>query len=227
MAQSLEGQRIGPYQISSLIGAGGMGEVYKARDTRLDRPVAIKVLPQQVANDPQARDRFEREARAIAALNHPHICTLYDIGRGRLQLARGTDEEIDFLVMEYLEGQTLRGPLPVVEAVRLAIEIAGALEAAHRQGILHRDLKPGNVMVTKAGAKLLDFGLAKLIDADGDVTRTIEGTVRAYWAQWPTCRRSRPKAGRSMSGRTCSASAPCCTKCWRGAGRLKVIRRRE
>ncbi len=93
MAQSLEGQRIGPYQISSLIGAGGMGEVYKARDTRLDRPVAIKVLPQQVANDPQARDRFEREARAIAALNHPHICTLYDIGRGRLQLARGTDEE--------------------------------------------------------------------------------------------------------------------------------------
>jgi serine/threonine protein kinase/tetratricopeptide (TPR) repeat protein len=154
-----------------------MGEVYKARDTRLNRTVAIKVLPQQVANDPQARDRFEREARAVAALNHPHICTLYDIGRGRLQLARGTDEEIDFLVMEYLEGQTLRSPLPVAEAVRLATDIAGALEAAHRQGILHRDLKPGNVMVTKAGAKLLDFGLAKLVDADGDVTRTREGTV--------------------------------------------------
>jgi serine/threonine protein kinase/Tfp pilus assembly protein PilF len=177
MAQSLEGQRIGPYQISSLIGAGGMGEVYKARDTRLDRPVAIKVLPQQVANDPRARDRFEREARAIAALNHPHICTLYDIGRGRLPLARGTDEEIDFLVMEYLEGQTLRGPLPVAEAVRLATEIASALDAAHRQGILHRDLKPGNVMVTKAGVKLLDFGLAKLTDAGGDATRTMECTV--------------------------------------------------
>lgn len=178
MAKSLEGQRIGHYQIGALIGAGGMGEVYKARDTRLDRTVAIKVLPQQLANDLQARDRFEREARAVAALNHPHICTLYDIGRGRPQLARDTDEEIDFLVMEYLEGQTLRGPLPVAEAVRLATEIAGALEAAHQQRILHRDLKPGNVMLTKSGAKLLDFGLAKLMDTEPDVTRTVDGTVR-------------------------------------------------
>ena len=135
------------------------------------------MLPRAGYQDPQARNRFEQEARAVAALNHPHICTLFDIGRDRLRLAPDTDEEIDFLVMEFLDGQTLKGPLPVAEAIRLAIELAGALEAAHRQGILHRDLKPGNVMLTKAGAKLLDFGLATLMDEADEVTRTMEGTV--------------------------------------------------
>ena len=118
----LEGQKVGPYQISSRLGAGGMGEVYKARDTRLDRTVAIKVLPSQAAQDPGARERFEREARAVAALNHPHICTLYDIG---------SQDGTDFLVMEYLEGDTLRGPLPVDAAVKLATQIADALSVAH------------------------------------------------------------------------------------------------
>jgi serine/threonine protein kinase len=134
-----------------------MGEVYKARDSRLDRTVAIKVLPADRAGDPQFRERFEREARAVAALNHPHICTLHDVGR---------QGDTSFLVMEHLEGETLaariaRGPLPWEQGVRLAVEIASALAAAHRAGIVHRDLKPANVMLTKAGAKLLDFGLAK------------------------------------------------------------------
>ena len=135
-----------------------MGEVYKATDTRLDRTVAIKVLPEHVASDPDLKQRFEREARTVAALNHPHICTLHDIG---------TQDGIDFLVMEYLDGETLaqrleKGALPLDQALQIAIEIADALDKAHRQGIVHRDLKPGNIMLTKAGAKLLDFGLAKL-----------------------------------------------------------------
>jgi Tol biopolymer transport system component/predicted Ser/Thr protein kinase len=153
----LEGKRIGPYQLSSRIGAGGMGEVYKARDTRLDRTVAIKVLPAHVAHDPQARERFDREARAVAALNHPHICTLYDVGH---------QDGVDFLVMEFVEGESLasrleRGSLPIAQALDYAVQIASALDRAHRAGIVHRDLKPGNIMLTKAGAKLLDFGLAK------------------------------------------------------------------
>jgi TolB-like protein/Tfp pilus assembly protein PilF/predicted Ser/Thr protein kinase len=148
-----EGDKLGPYEILAPIGAGGMGEVWKARDTRLGRIVAIKRL-----KGPHG-DRFEQEARAIAALNHPHICTLYDIGP-------------DYLVMEYIEGSPLKGPLPADEAVRLAVQIASALEAAHAKGILHRDLKPGNVLVTAAGAKLLDFGLAKLT-ADADATQTV------------------------------------------------------
>ena len=135
-----------------------MGEVYKARDTRLDRTVAIKVLPEHVASDPDLKQRFEREAKTISSLNHPHICTLYDIG---------SQDGIDFLVMEYLDGETLaqrleKGALPLDQALQVAIEIADALDKAHRQGITHRDLKPGNIMLTKAGAKLLDFGLAKL-----------------------------------------------------------------
>ena len=139
-----------------------MGEVYKARDTRLDRTVAIKVLPEHVASDPDLKQRFEREAKTISSLNHPHICTLYDIG--------GQDG-IDFLVMEYLEGDTLaqrleKGALPLDQALKVAIEIADALDKAHRQGITHRDLKPGNVMLTRAGATLLDFGLAKLRQAE-------------------------------------------------------------
>ena len=141
--------RLGPYEILAALGAAGMGEVYKARDTRLGRDVAIKILPEALAADPQFRDRFAREAKAIAALTHPHICTLYDV----FQRAGN-----DVLVMEYLEGETLaqrldKGALPLDQALKTAIEIASALDCAHRAGITHRDLKPGNVMLTKAGAK--------------------------------------------------------------------------
>ena len=152
------GTKLGPYAIVAPIGAGGMGEVYKATDTRLERTVAIKVLPAHVASDPERKQRFEREAKTVAALSHPHICRVFDVGR------KG---ETDFLVMEYLEGETLaerlrKGALPLDQALRYAIEIADALDKAHRQGVTHRDLKPANIMLTKAGAKLLDFGLAKL-----------------------------------------------------------------
>ncbi len=151
------GTRLGPYEIEAAIGAGGMGEVYRAKDTRLDRVVAIKVLPAHLAAQPELRQRLEREARAVSSLNHPHICALYDIGH---------QDGLDFLVMEYLEGETLaerlaKGPLPTEQVVRYGEEIADALDKAHRQGMVHRDLKPGNIMLTKAGAKLLDFGLAK------------------------------------------------------------------
>jgi dipeptidyl aminopeptidase/acylaminoacyl peptidase len=152
------GARLGPYEISGLLGAGGMGEVYRARDTRLERTVALKVLPVEFASEPTLRARFEREARAISALEHPHICTLHDVG-----------EEGDqaYLVMEHLEGETLaarlkKGPLPLAQALEVGTQVADALAAAHRHGIVHRDLKPGNVMLTKTGVKLLDFGLARL-----------------------------------------------------------------
>ena len=152
------GDRLGPYVIEQLVGRGGMGIVYRARDTRLDRTVAIKVLPPALSTDPARRERFNREARAIAPLADPHICTLYDIGH---------DQGLDFLVMQYLEGETLaarlaRGPLPLDEALRLAVDIAASLDRAHRRGVVHRDLKPANIMLTKAGAVLLDFGLARL-----------------------------------------------------------------
>ena len=152
------GTRLGPYEILSAIGAGGMGEVYKGRDTRLDRIVAIKVLPTHLADRSELRERFDREAKTIASLNHPHICVLHDIGH---------QDGFDFLVMEYLEGETLtqrlqKGPLPIHQVLQHAIEISDALDKAHRKGITHRDLKPGNIMLTKSGTKLLDFGLAKL-----------------------------------------------------------------
>src|SRR5437867_41196 len=152
------GSRLGPYEILTLIGAGGMGEVYKTRDTRLDRTVAIKVLPSRLSLSHEARLRFDREAKAVSSLNHPHICTLHDVGQ---------QEGVEFLVMEYLEGETLaarleKGTLALDQVLRTAIEIASALDKAHRQGLIHRDLKPANVMLTKSGAKLLDFGLAKL-----------------------------------------------------------------
>src|SRR3954465_12675407 len=155
--QVTAGSRLGPYEIVAPIGAGGMGEVYKARDTRLDRTVAIKVLPGPLATEAELRDRFNREARAISQLAHTNICTLFDVG---------DHEGTAFLVMELLDGESLeariaKGPLPVDQAMRIAVDIASALDAAHRAGIIHRDLKPGNVMLTKAGAKLLDFGLAK------------------------------------------------------------------
>jgi serine/threonine-protein kinase len=151
------GQHLGPYRIEAFIDAGGMGEVYRATDTRLDREVAVKVLPRDVGGDPERRQRFEREARAIGSLKHPNICPLFDVGEHEGQ---------SFLVMELVEGETLarcieRGPLPINQALRYAIEIASALDRAHRQAIVHRDLKPANIIVTKAGVKLVDFGLAK------------------------------------------------------------------
>src|SRR5439155_11768331 len=165
------GTKLGPYEILAPLGAGGMGEVYRARDTRLDRTVAIKVLASHLSSSPELKQRFEREAKSISALNHPHICALYDVG---------SQDGIDFLVMEFLEGETLaerleRGPLQLEQALRLAIQVADALDQAHRHGVVHRDLKPANVMVTRAGAKLLDFGLARPVAAAvqaGDEART-------------------------------------------------------
>ena len=155
------GTKLGPYEIRSALGAGGMGEVYAALDTRLDRTVALKVLPTHLAFSPESKQRFDREARAISALNHPNICQLYDIG---------SQGGVDFLIMEFLEGETLadrlrKGALPLNETLKIAIALADALAVAHRQGIVHRDLKPGNIMLTKGGAKLMDFGLAKPLGA--------------------------------------------------------------
>jgi serine/threonine protein kinase len=152
------GARLGPYQVLAPAGAGGMGEVYRATDTRLNRTVALKILPRHLSENAEMRERFEREAQTIAGLNHPHICTLHDVGH---------HEGVDFLVMEYVQGETLaarleRGPLPIAEALRIAAQAGTALDAAHRQGVVHRDVKPGNVMLTKGSCKLLDFGLAKL-----------------------------------------------------------------
>ena len=151
------GTKLGPYEIIAPVGAGGMGEVYRALDTRLDRTVAIKILPSHLPDDAMRRQRFEREAKAVSSLNHPHICTLYDIGR---------QDGVDFIVMEYVEGATLgarleKGPLPTAEVLEYGIQLASALDKAHRNGVTHRDLKPGNIMLTKSGTKLLDFGLAK------------------------------------------------------------------
>src|SRR6476619_6786561 len=169
------GSHLGPYEILSPIGAGGMGEVYRARDRRLDRTIAVKVLAPNLSSNPEYRQRFEREARTVAALSHPHICPVYDIG---------AHDGVDYLVMEYLEGENLaqriaKGPLPIPEALRYAIQIADALDQAHRHGVVHRDLKPGNIMLTKSGAKLLDFGLAKLRDPQSAVVsaRATEANV--------------------------------------------------
>ena len=167
------GSHLGPYEIQSPIGAGGMGEVYKAKDTRLDRIVAIKVLPAHVASDPDRKQRFEREAKTLAALSHPNICPVFDVGQ---------QDGVDFLVMEYLEGQTLagrleKGALPLDQALQNALQIADALDKAHRNGIVHRDLKPDNVMLTKSGVKLLDFGLAKLQPAGAVAGMSVAGTM--------------------------------------------------
>ena len=151
------GTRLRPYEIQSLLGAGGMGEVYRAKDTRLDRTIAIKILPTHLSDNPEFKQRFEREARTVSSLSHPHICHLYDVG---------SQDGTDFLVMEFLDGETLaerlrRGALSFPELLKIGIEVAEALEIAHRAGVVHRDLKPGNIMLTKAGTKLMDFGLAK------------------------------------------------------------------
>ncbi len=158
------GTRLGPYEILSPLGAGGMGEVYRARDTRLQRDVAIKVLPERVAKDPEALARFEREARTVSQLSHPHIGAVYDVGR---------EGDTEYLVMELLEGEMLserllRGPLPLEDVLRFGRQIAQALDAAHRRGVVHRDLKPGNIMLTKSGVKLLDFGLARALAPSSD-----------------------------------------------------------
>jgi Tol biopolymer transport system component/predicted Ser/Thr protein kinase len=168
------GMKLGPYEIEKIIGAGGMGEVYRARDTRLDRSVAIKVLAPHLAENPDHRQRMEREAKAVSSLSHPNICRLYDVGH---------ENGVDFLVMEFIDGETLadrlaRGPLPIEEVLRFGVQIADALERAHKQGIVHRDLKPGNIMLTSEGTKLLDFGLARAdLGAEGDGDLTVSPTV--------------------------------------------------
>ena len=214
------GTTLGPYEIEAPLGAGGMGEVYTARDTRLDRTVAIEVLPEHVASDPDLKQRFEREAKTISSLNHPHICTLHDIG---------SQDGIDFLVMEYLEGETLahrleKGALPLDQALQIAVEIADALDKAHRQGIVHRDLKPGNIMLTRSGAKLLDFGLAKLKGPDqgaGGLTDVVtqgaplrsKEPSSGHSSTWPP---SSSKAARLTREATSLRSVPCCTRWSRG-----------
>src|ERR1700745_1081031 len=174
------GTKLGPYEIQSPLGAGGMGEVYRARDTRLERTVAVKILPDHLSDRAELRERFDREARTVASLNHPHICTLSDIGK---------QDGVNYLVMEYLEGETLaerlkKGPLPLDQVLQYAIEISDALDKAHRKGITHRDLKPGNIMLTKTGVKLLDFGLAKLAQDANPVSpqsqlATVKDTITA------------------------------------------------
>ena len=170
------GERLGPYEIVAPLGAGGMGEVYKARDTRLDRTVAVKVLPKHIAQRDDLRARFEREARAVSSLNHPHICTLFDVGS-------------NYFVMEHIEGETLaerikKGALPLDLALKYAMQIADALDRAHRSGVVHRDVKPSNVMITRDGVKVLDFGLAKSTaskttadDATLTAALTTEGSI--------------------------------------------------
>ena len=164
------GTKLGPYEIVSPLGAGGMGEVYRARDTRLGREVAVKVLPDHLSQSEQARQRFEREARSASGLNHTNICAVYDIG---------VQDDVSYMVMELLEGETLaqrieRGPMPMGELLAVALPLADALDRAHSSGLVHRDLKPGNVMLTPDGAKLLDFGLAKGLEttAPTDLTAT-------------------------------------------------------
>src|SRR5882672_5657756 len=178
------GTRLGPYEILAPLGAGGMGEVYRARDTRLSREVAVKVLPEHLSANQEIRARFEREAKTVSSLNHPNICTLFDVGK---------EGDVDFLVLELVEGETLaqrltRGPLPTPDVLRVGGQIADALDRAHRAGVVHRDLKPGNIMLTKAGAKLMDFGLARAtgLAASGAGTGAGAGGAPGSMTQSPT-----------------------------------------
>ena len=219
VAPSIVGRQLGAYRLEERIGAGGMGEVYRATDTRLGREVAVKILPAAWAADPHRRSRFEREARAIAALKHPNICTIHDVGH---------EDGIEFLVMELIDGESLstrllKGALPLDQALARAIEIADALDKAHRQGIVHRDMKPGNVMLAGTGksshAKLLDFGLARIVPSAASVSAgptdtvpttdagSLLGTLQSIW------RRSRSKAVLRMPGPTSSRLGCCCTRC--------------
>jgi serine/threonine protein kinase len=220
------GTRLGPYEVLAPLGEGGMGEVYRARDTRLDRSVAIKVLPAEVAQDSERRARFEREARAVSSLNHPHICTLHDVGQ---------QDGTDFIVMELVAGETLvdrlrKGPLPIEPTLRYGIEIADALDKAHRQGVIHRDLKPGNVMLTKAGTKLMDFGLAKrgLVEESGEGTSALPTEAKpltqagSLLGTYPYMSRER----RQTHGQTSGPLAACCTR-WRRGGALSRGRARR
>ena len=175
------GTKLGPYEIAAPLGAGGMGEVYRARDTRLDRTVAVKILPSHLSSHPDARQRFEREARVISSLSHPNICHLYDVG---------CQDGVDFLVMEFLEGETLadrlrKGPLATEHLLRYALEICEGLEKAHKSGVIHRDLKPGNIMLTKAGAKLMDFGLAKALQEVRPPSSGLTVTIASSKADQP------------------------------------------
>jgi eukaryotic-like serine/threonine-protein kinase len=175
------GTKLGPYEVISAAGAGGMGEVYRGRDTRLDRVVAIKILPAHLSSNPEAKQRFDREARAISSLNHPNICTLYDVGH---------QDGMDYLVMEFLEGETLadrlaKGPLAPEQVLKYGIEICEGLEKAHRTGVIHRDLKPSNIMLTKAGAKLMDFGLAKSASASPPPASSLTMTISNPSADQP------------------------------------------
>ena len=214
------GTRLGPYEILSALGAGGMGEVYRARDTKLNRDVAIKVLPDSFASDPERLARFKREAQTLASLNHPNIAQIYG-----LEESNG----VRALVMELVEGEDLsqriaRGPIPIDEALPIAKQIAEALEAAHEQGIIHRDLKPANIKVRADGTvKVLDFGLAKAMEparsrrasaklADDHDAGDDAGGRRSS-APRPTWRPSRRRASRSTSGPTSGRSAACCTRC--------------
>ena len=177
----VSGTKLGPYEIQSPLGAGGMGEVYRAKDTRLDRSVAVKILPSHLSDNPDAKQRFDREARAISSLNHPNICTLHDVGH---------QDGVDFLVMEFLEGETLadrlmKGPLATEQVLKYGIEICEGLERAHKSGVVHRDLKPGNVMVTKTGAKLMDFGLAKATPAGATPASSLTMTISGPSAEQP------------------------------------------
>ena len=190
------GTKLGPYEIQSALGAGGMGEVYRARDSRLERTVAIKVLASHLSASPEIKQRFEREARTVSSLNHPHICQLYDVG---------SQDGTEYLVMEILEGETLaerlrKGALPLSELLKIGMEICAALEVAHRAGIIHRDLKPGNIMLTKSGAKLMDFGLAK----PAAIGAAASGSASTMWHWRP---RRQLFAIRSFSGRSMPSSA--------------------
>jgi serine/threonine protein kinase len=208
------GARLGPYRIDAVLGAGGMGEVFRATDTRLDRAVAIKVLPPHRWTDPDLRLRFQREARALSSLSHPNLCALYDVG----ELPQSSGTSVPYLVMELLEGETLRdrldaNRLSVRKALLWGAQIASGLAAAHQKGVVHRDLKPENVFITEGELlKILDFGLATMTVTSDTVTamRTEPGIVMA---RRTTCRLNKSAAARSTRALTSSPSASCCSRC--------------
>jgi len=209
------GTKLGPYEIVAPLGAGGMGEVYRALDKRIDRTVAIKILPTHLSEKADARERFEREARAISQLSHANICQLYDLGQ---------QDGIHYIVMEFLEGETLasrlaKGRLPIEQVLRYGAEIAEGLDQAHRTGVVHRDLKPGNIMLTRSGAKLMDFGLAKTAAAVAPQSSGLSVTMTTPNASQPltaegtvigrssTCLRNKSKARRRTRGAISSVLA--------------------
>ena len=211
----LPGSRLGPYEIGTLLGAGGMGEVYRARDPRLDRTVAIKILPAELSADADHLRRFEREARSASALNHPNIVTIYELAQ---------DGSTHFIAMELIEGQTLRqvlaaGSLPIRKIIEIAAQVAEGLAKAHEAGIAHRDLKPDNLMITIDGfVKILDFGLAKVASPAENRRRSARSPRGRrsrvwWWERCNTCRRSRPPAVHWIFAPTSSRSAWCSTRC--------------